>query len=50
MVPCYSTTCRRLNDLEAQLNPVIDPGKLVTIAVESSDINVGDRGAWIRQK
>jgi hypothetical protein len=49
-VPCYSTTCRRLNDLEPQLDPVIDPGKPVTIAVDSSGIKVGDRGEWMRQK
>jgi IS5 family transposase len=49
-VPCYSTTCRRLNDLEVQLDPVIDPGKPVTIAIDSSGIKVGDRGEWMRQK
>ena len=50
MVPYYSTTCRCLNDLEVRLDPVIDTGKPVTIAVDSSGIKVGDRGEWMRQK
>jgi len=50
MVPCYSTTCRRLNKMRVSLAPVTEPGKPVTIAVDSSGIKVGDRGEWMRQK
>lgn len=31
IVPDYSTSCRRLNKLETQLDPSIEPGKPVTI-------------------
>ena len=48
-VPDY-TTCRRVNTLNIDLEPHIDPERPVTIAVDSTGIKVADRGEWMRAK
>jgi hypothetical protein len=48
--PDYSTTCRRANGLSVDLEPHLDPGRPVTIAVDTSGVKVSDRGEWMRAK
>ena len=48
--PDYSTTCRRANGLSIDLEPHLDPGRPVTIAVDASGVKVSDRGEWMRAK
>ena len=48
--PDYSTTCRRVNGLSIDLEPRLDPGRPVTIAVDASGVKVSDRGEWMRAK
>ena len=48
MAPDYSTTCRRVNGLDIDLEPRLDPDEPVTIAVDTSGIKVTDRGEWMR--
>jgi hypothetical protein len=48
--PDYSTTCRRANGLSIDLEPHLDPGRPVTIAVDASGVKVSDRGEWMRDK
>jgi len=48
--PDYSTTCRRVNGLDVDLEPLLDPDERVTIAVDASGIKVADRGEWMRAK
>jgi len=50
LTPNYSTTSRRVNTLDVALEPHIDPGRPVTIAVDASGIKVADRSEWIRIK
>jgi IS5 family transposase len=49
-VPDYTTTCRRVNVLSIDLEPRLDPGRPVTIAVDASGVKVADRGEWMRAK
>lgn len=48
--PDYSTSCRRVNKLNIALEPHMDPGRPVTIAVDASGVKVSDRGEWMRAK
>jgi len=48
--PDYTTTCRRFNSLSVDLDPRIDPGKPLTIAMDATGIKVADRGEWMRTK
>lgn len=48
--PDYTTTCRRANGLDVDLEPRLDPDEWVTIAVDASGIKVADRGEWVRFK
>ena len=48
--PDYSTSCRRANKLNIALEPHMDPGRPVTIAVDASGVKVADRGEWMRAK
>ena len=48
--PDYSTTCRRVNGLDVDLEPRLDPQAPVTLAVDASGVKVADRGEWIRTK
>ena len=48
--PDYSTSCRRVNKLNIALDPHMDPGRPVTIAVDASGVKVADRGKWTRTK
>ena len=48
--PDYTTTCRRVNGLNVDLEPRLDPDEWVTLAVDASGIKVADRGEWMRTK
>ncbi len=48
--PDYSTTCRRVNGLDVDLGPRLDPDEPVTIAVDASGGKVADRGEWMRAR
>jgi len=50
VAPDYSTTCRRVNGLDVDLGPRLDPDEPVTIAVDASGVKVADRGEWMRTK
>lgn len=45
----YSTTCRRINDLDLAL-PDIDFDKPIYVGNDGSGIKVSNRGEWMRQK
>jgi hypothetical protein len=45
-----STTCRRANGLNIDLELHIDPGRPVTISVDTSGVKVPERGEWMRAK
>jgi len=49
-VPDYTTTCRRVNTLDINLEPRLDPDERVTLAVDASGVKVADRGEWMHTK
>jgi hypothetical protein len=48
--PDYTTMWWRISELKVDLDSSVEPGKDVTIAVDSSGIKVSNRGEWIRHK
>jgi hypothetical protein len=49
--PSYSQLCRRTNKLHIDINSRIDDNNdVVSIAVDSTDIKVTNRGQWIQDK
>jgi len=49
-VPDYTTICRRVNNLELDLDPNVDPEQDLVIALDASGIKVTNRGEWIRKQ
>jgi len=48
--PDYTTICWRVSRMRVELDPSVEPGRDITIAVDSSGIKVSNRGEWIRQR
>jgi hypothetical protein len=49
-VPDYTTIWWRVARTKVELDPEVDRGKAVTIAVDSTGIKVTNRGEWMRHK
>lgn len=47
--PDYTTICRRVNSLNLDLDPRVDPDEDVVIALDASGMKVTNRGEWIRR-
>ena len=48
--PDYTSIWWRVSRMKVDLDPSIKPDEDVTIAIDSSGIEVSNRGEWIRQK
>ena len=50
IVPDYTTMHWRVTRVKVSLDPLVDQGREIVIAVDSTGIKVSNRGEWIRDK